>query len=290
MADALAFVIGQTKLVDLYVSGALSKDAEEEAAASGTAAGPSTTDASRRNVEELALNQEQLAFEREISGRLDLARKANHSSDAEEAEEAREVAMDKKRPVIGLGPRGTGKTTVVTKASRRPAACISRPWSRSPPRSWPRACGQDLDKVDVDTLHAAFKIDGEEAEGSPLMAPNDLVVIDELFQLDQGQFERILRLWRVADKVPALIFLSDKWIGATGRSDLQGVEALPRTFGAAPLRRGILGSVGPSRLQRASGSRLPVDGREERQGGLPLRSAWSTLATSTRSRAMSSST
>ena len=126
MADALAFVIGQTKLVDLYMSGALCKDAEEEAAARGTAAGPSATDASRRNVEELALNQEQLTFEREISGRLDLARKANHSSDAEEAEEAREVAMDKNRPVICVGPPGTGKTTVVTKASRRPAACISR--------------------------------------------------------------------------------------------------------------------------------------------------------------------
>ena len=50
------------------------------------------------------------------------------------------------------------------------------------------------------------------------MTPYDLVVIDELFQLDQVQFERILLLWRVADKVPALIFLSDKWVGATGRS------------------------------------------------------------------------
>ena len=258
MADALAFVIGQTKLVDLYMSGALCKDAEEEAAARGTAAGPSATDASRRNVEELALNQEQLTFEREISGRLDLARKANHSNDAEKAEEAREVAMDKNRPVICLGPPGTGKTTVVTKAIKKAGGThhktlVAFPTAQLASRMRTRL--GNLDKVGVDTLHGAFKIDGEEAESDPLMTPYDLAVIYELFQLDQGQFERILLLWRVADKVPALIFPRDKWVGATGRSHLQGDEALPRTFGAAPWRRGILGSEAwPSRLQRASAS------------------------------------
>ena len=158
-ADALAFVIGQTKLVDLYMSGALCKDAEEEAAARGTAAGPSATDASRRNVEELALNQEQLTFESEISGRLDLARKANHSSGAEEAEEAREVAMDKKRPVICLptgywkdhrGDQGIKKASgmhLKTLVAFTTAQLASRMRTRL----------GFLDKVDVDMLHAAFK-------------------------------------------------------------------------------------------------------------------------------------
>ena len=196
------------------MSGALCRDAEEDAAARGTAAGPSATDASRRNVEELVLNQEQLAFEREISGRQDLARKANHSSDDEEAEEAREVAMDKNGPVIGLGPRGTGKTTVVTKAIKKAsgmhlktlvAFTTAQLASRMRTRLGQGGRG-----------HAAR---GIQAESYPLMTPYDLVVIDELFQLDQVQFERILLLWRVADKVPALIFLSDKWVGATGRSD-----------------------------------------------------------------------
>ena len=194
----------------------MSKDADEEAGASGDAAqaAAAATEASRQNVEELILNQEQLTFEREIVKRLDLAKKANHNAVAEEAEEAREVAMDTNRPVVCLGPPGTGKTTVVTKAikkasSMRLKTLVAFPTAQLASRM--RARIGNLDKVGVDTLHAAFKIDGEEAESYPLMTPYDLVVIDELSQLDQAQFERILRLWRVAGKVPALIFLGDKW-------------------------------------------------------------------------------
>ena len=42
------------------------------------------------------------------------------------------------------------------------------------------------------------------------MTPYDLVVIDELSLLKKEHFERILRLWRVAERVPTLIFLGDK--------------------------------------------------------------------------------
>jgi ATP-dependent exoDNAse (exonuclease V) alpha subunit len=76
-----------------------------------------------------------------------------------------------------------------------------------------------LPNLEIDTCHAAFKLDSEESESFPLMTPYDLVIVDELSLLDQPQFERMLRLWRTADKVPALVFLGDKWqlpgVGAT---------------------------------------------------------------------------
>eukprot|EP00969_Alexandrium_andersonii_P128652 5685096-Alexandrium_andersonii.AAC.1 len=39
----------------------------------------------------------------------------------------------------------------------------------------------------------------------------DMVVIDEISLLDCPQFERILKLFNVAEKVPALVILGDKY-------------------------------------------------------------------------------
>eukprot|EP00969_Alexandrium_andersonii_P204959 9057290-Alexandrium_andersonii.AAC.1 len=39
----------------------------------------------------------------------------------------------------------------------------------------------------------------------------DMVVIDEISLLDCPQFERILKLFGVAEKVPALVILGDKY-------------------------------------------------------------------------------
>ena len=204
--------------------GAINKGAEEDVRASGGAAAETAgaAVASRQNVDNLVFNQEQ----HEIDKRLDLAKVANHSADAEEA---REVAMDTNRPVVCLGPPGTGKTTVVTitkAASMQLKTLVAAGLAQLASRV--RARLGNLDKVGVDTLHAAFTVDGLDAESYPLMTPCDLVVIHEISQLDQGQFERILRLWRVADKVPALNFLGDKWQlpGVGGRGAWESAEWL----------------------------------------------------------------
>jgi hypothetical protein len=70
---------------------------------------------------------------------------------------------------------------------------------------------QGLPHLDIDTCHGAFKLDRPDARYLPLVAPYDMVVVDEISLLSQEHFEQILQLWRAADKVPALVFLGDKF-------------------------------------------------------------------------------
>ncbi len=65
--------------------------------------------------------------------------------------------------------------------------------------------------VDVDTCAAAFRFGHTEQDCLPLLTPYELVVVDEISLLDRDNFERIVRLWQAADKVPALVILGDKY-------------------------------------------------------------------------------
>ena len=160
----------------------------------------------------------QARFEKCINERVDRAMAANHSEDAEEADDAREQAWKFNRPIVCLGKPGTGKTTVVL-------GCIERAYTRGARVLFALPTAQlasrmkmklrqrlpDMDGVDVATCHAAFKLDAPEAEALPLMTMYDLVIVDEISQLDCPQFERTRKLWSVAEKVPALVFLGDKF-------------------------------------------------------------------------------
>ena len=63
--------------------------------------------------------------------------------------------------------------------------------------------------LDVDTLHGMFLLHKNRHETWDCMANFDLVVIDEVGQLSQETFERILWLWDNADRRPALVFVGD---------------------------------------------------------------------------------
>ena len=70
---------------------------------------------------------------------------------------------------------------------------------------------RDLDGVEVATYHAAFKLNEPITEALPLMTMYAMIVVDEVSLLDCAQFERMVKLWNVAEKVPALIFLGDMY-------------------------------------------------------------------------------
>lgn len=202
--DFQAFVVGQTKLLDDYMQGRLNKDDEASAMTPRDTGDPSAGAA-------LEFNLQQLLLQRAIEQRVDLAMAINRTEDMAEADSLREEAAKTGKPVICLGPPGTGKTTVVGKcianASEKGAIILfALPTAQLASRMRAR-----FPDIDVDTCAAAFQFHKPESEALPLMTAYELVVIDEVSLLDQDQFERIMRLWRAAEQVPALVFLGDRY-------------------------------------------------------------------------------
>ena len=221
--DILCDVAGRVRLVDMYLTGVLQLDAPPSRDAQGPRGADASGAGAGEEKEKVVYNAEQKLFQREIEKRVDLALRAKHSRDEEEADEARDIASRKNRPVVCLGPPGTGKTTVVLKCISDAAAKGARVLFALPTAQLAARMRSRLtslgERVEVDTCHAAFKLEADDAERLPLMTPFDVVIVDEVSLLDQPQFEVILRMWHVADKIPALVFLGDKYqlpgMGAT---------------------------------------------------------------------------
>ena len=67
--------------------------------------------------------------------------------------------------------------------------------------------------VDVDTCAAAFYFYKSDAtEHMDVLQQFDLIVIDEVSQLSDSQFERIFLMWVAADRMLALVFTGDFWL------------------------------------------------------------------------------
>ena len=134
----------------------------------------------------------------------------------EEAEGDRlraEAAERNHRPIVCSGRPGAGKTTVVHCNVRETLASgssvlVALPTARLATRMAARLGNHE--SLVVDTFTAAFQLHKPEQEGLYAMYGYDLVVVDEFSQLGRADFERILRLWRAADCLPALVFLGDK--------------------------------------------------------------------------------
>ena len=63
--------------------------------------------------------------------------------------------------------------------------------------------------VTVDTMHGACLLHKPEAEALPLLSGYSLIVIDKFPQLSQINFDRVVRMWQAAGKLPALLLLGD---------------------------------------------------------------------------------
>ena len=170
---------------------------------------------------------------------MDIAMTANHSSDWEEADDARDRAFQTNKPIIALGKPGTGKTTVVKECIRRSqdaGAKVLRTEARvllglptAQLASRMRTALQSFAGVEIETCHAAFKLEQPIQESLPIMTMYDLIVIDEISLLDMPQFERLIKLWNVAQKVPALVLLGDKYqLPGVGKTRAWESKAWPK--------------------------------------------------------------
>ena len=129
-----------------------------------------------------------------------------------EADRLRQEARSSKANVC-LGPPGTGKTTVIFSCIDRALAKGGKVLMALPTAQLSsRMKARYGHKVDIDTCHAAFGLheSAEHGEAS-LLSMYSLIVVDELSQLDMVNFDRILRLWAAADRVPALALLGDRY-------------------------------------------------------------------------------
>ena len=206
--DVLAFVAAHVVAIDRYLSGQLDRREEEQGGARGpraAAAAPATEQ----------FEGKQSLFHRAVAQRVALARRAQGAVAEAEADRLRaEAAARKHQPVVCSGRPGTGKTTVVHCNVRETLAgggsvLVALPTARLATRMAARL--GDHESLVVDTFTAAFQLHKPEQEGLYAMYGYDLVVVDEFSQLSRADFERILRLWRAADCLPALVFLGDKY-------------------------------------------------------------------------------
>ena len=113
------------------------------------------------------------------------------------------------RPLCVLGPAGSGKSTAVQAAIQRAAEAGAHVGIACPTGVLASSYREQFPDLDVDTLHGMFLLHLTAQQAYETMSPFDLIVIDEVGQLSQETFERLLWLWDNADRRPALVFVGD---------------------------------------------------------------------------------
>ncbi|CAK0887260.1 unnamed protein product, partial [Prorocentrum cordatum] len=210
--DVQEMVHGQMELVDEYLSGARNRAEEETAAAAAAAASGRRGGAGPAAPQQF--NAQQKKVEKAVNKAVDRAVIYNHSDSASAVERAGDDAWQNNTPTIVLGKPGTGKTTVVKECIRR--ACekgaqvlFALPTAQLASRM--KEALRGIPNVCVDTCHAAFKFGQPESETLHLMSSYDMVVVDEISLLDMPHFEKLMKMWAAAQKLPAFVILGDKY-------------------------------------------------------------------------------
>ena len=114
------------------------------------------------------------------------------------------------RPAFAvLGPAGSGKTTAVHKAIREAAQHGCRVLLAAPTGRLAATMREKFPDLEVDTVHGAFLVYKPVHETLEIMLPYDLIVVEEVGQLSQRIFERIIEQWQAAERLPTLVFVGD---------------------------------------------------------------------------------
>ena len=199
----------QTHLVEEYLSGRLKKGDEHADETDEEDACDEAAKKKKKKAQEVVWHPRQRQLMSNIESRVDQALQASRDDDPEAAEKARDSALEYGKVLVGLGGPGTGKTTAAGESIRRARGLGARILIAVPTGQMSSRMGELFPDLEVDTCHGAFLLHKPEMESLPLMSQYDLVVVDEVSQLSRAHFERIVRMWHAADKVPALVFLGD---------------------------------------------------------------------------------
>ncbi|CAJ1393690.1 unnamed protein product, partial [Effrenium voratum] len=136
------------------------------------------------------------------------------SADEAAAEEAAARARAEAKALACMGPPGTGKTTVCHEKIEELLATNSKVLFALPTAQLASRMKERYGRREglaIDTCHAAIGFNENLAGYLPILVAYDLIVVDEVSQLSAQQGDHILKLWDAADRLPALVFLGDKW-------------------------------------------------------------------------------
>ncbi|CAE7346144.1 PIF1 [Symbiodinium natans] len=201
--DTRLFLEAVTVAVNAYIDGRIDKTEEDSVG---------------KPVEQARLGLfegQQLLFFNAIQERVTRSLQAQQATDDTDVERIFSQLRDlQNRPLICSGRPGTGKTTVALECAQcaladGAAVLVTCPTARMAGRVRQRL-GDHANLV-VDTAAAAFQFHLPEQEAAYVLCGYTLVIVDEYSQLGLEDFERVLRLWSMADRVPAMVFLGDKY-------------------------------------------------------------------------------
>jgi len=157
------------------------------------------------------LNRQQKRLEQWLCKGLELAKRGRQAANEEEWETVVEEAHTHARPCFVSGPPGTGKTTVVDKCVRKCLRDGGRVLYALPTAQQASRVRAKHPQAEVDTCSGAFFLYRDAVEVMDCLTCYDMVAVDEISQLSQTDFERIIQMWEAADKVPVLVFAGDFW-------------------------------------------------------------------------------
>ena len=205
--NVLAMMEGHKAVIDGYLSGEWTLEAQPQpppAVAAASMAGP-------RQENELDVEQNVVLNAIKDMVMWALERRYPEDVTAEELEQFMKKPLQQAprqmRPLCVLGPAGSGKSTAVQVAIRRAAAAGAHIGIACPTGVLASTYREQFPDLDVDTLHGMFLLHLPENQAYDTMSSFDFIVIDEVGQLSQETFERLMRLWDNAERRPALVFV-----------------------------------------------------------------------------------
>ena len=158
-------------------------------------------------------NRQQERFKALLDKAVSRAVACRTTQDEFEADNLRQEARLEAKVLVCMGKPGSGKTTVchdkieeILQDGGR--VLFALPTAQLASRMRERYAR----RIEVDTCHAAFGLHEDLlCSNMPLLARYDLVVVDEVSQLEGCHSDRIIHLWEMSDRLPALVFCGDKW-------------------------------------------------------------------------------
>lgn len=203
LQNALAMLRSQRHIIQLYLTGKLSKDEEEPPE-------PSMVPPARQ-VEEDAppRNPKQQKLEHAINKTVDKALELRAARDEEVRDKLATDMAETNRILICTGPPGCGKSFVADLCIHRAkiaGACIC--YALPTGQLAAKARGKHTN-FEIDACHGAFLFHRPLTESIALLSLYQLCVVDEIFQLTVEHFERLRAMFQAAGRQLCLVLLGD---------------------------------------------------------------------------------